>query len=219
MQKGACAQLSVWHTRRSTPTQYDVSGAWLENGVREVIEKLHFENKQSGTAITIAVHKTDHLKNWTFQRLRQHVNSHLGHIRERRYGTAAKVTKAQVEEAVKLLPTTAAGQEDPNTVLLLEKVYDPQFCVVFSSPAWLRNVRLQGLESKTCWAWVDGTGKLIWQKCRILILGSLTTTHKVLVYALAIAPEENKEAYTVLFRAVNNAVEALFLCSPPGSGS
>ena len=195
-----------WH--HDNPGDYDVYGSWLREGVREMVEAAHFDDSQAPNAIAKRVQGAGHLKGWTRKKLRRHISEHLKNARFKRFGGGTQVTVGQLETILADLPTAPEGQES-DSLLLIGKRLDPHMCLVFSTPAWLHNLRLQELEGKATWVWTDGTGKVIWQKCRILLLGVLTTAHTISPVALAIARTEKAEAYGFLLSSTKVAVESL----------
>ena len=55
------------------------------------------------------------------------------------------------------------------------------------------------------WAYVDGTGGLIWHKSRCFVISTLTRRHQVAPIALAIAATESKLAVRFVFSSVKKA--------------
>ena len=60
------------------------------------------------------------------------------------------------------------------------------------------------------WCWLDGTGRVIWQRTRVLLLGGLTANHTTAVFVFSLAEREKKQALHFTLQTAKNAMETRF---------
>ena len=56
------------------------------------------------------------------------------------------------------------------------------------------------------WCWWDGTGKVIWQRLRILLLGARTMKHTAALFSFNLVEKQNTEALHFIIERTSRAL-------------
>ena len=162
-------------------TDFKVRGAWLHGGAREIIQTEYFEHRK--TPMEIA------------DTLRGGVNMTIGEFTE-------------------TLDAWPRSSDSPDEVILLDYRLTPFMSVVFTTNRFLETARLIYAEQQQMgippWCWLDGTGRVIWQRTRVLLLGGLTANHTTAVFVFSLTEREKKEALHFTLQTAKNAMETRF---------
>ena len=60
------------------------------------------------------------------------------------------------------------------------------------------------------WCWLDGTGKVIWQRLRILLLGGPTMNHTTALFSFSLAEKENIDALHFILERTSRAISTRY---------
>ena len=99
-------------------------------------------------------------------------------------------------------------------VILLDYCLTPSMAIVFTTNRFLETARVIYAEHQQVGipplCWLDGTGRVIWQRTRVLLLGGLTANHTSALYVFSLAEKEKKESLQFTLQTTKNAIEARF---------
>ena len=132
---------------------------------------------------------------YTRHRLTQKISWHSQGAGKKKYGGGMNMT---MEELTTLLNAWPRSSNSPDEVILLDYCLTPSMAIVFTTNRFLETARLVYAEQQQVgippWCWLDGTGRVIWQRTRVLLLGGLTANHTSALYAFSLAEKEKKES-------------------------
>ena len=102
----------------------------------------------------------------------------------------------------------------PDEVILLYSKLEPFVAIVFCTTRFLETARLIFEECERSgqapWCWLDGTGKVIWQRLRIPLLGGLTMNHTTALFSFSLAEKENTDALHFILECTSRAISTCY---------
>jgi hypothetical protein len=114
------------------------------------------------------------------------------------------------QEFCAILDAWPTSSQRPDEVILLDYKLEPFMAIVFCTNRFLETARLIFEESQRSgrvpWCWLDGTGKVIWQRLRILLLGGLTMNHTTALFSFSLAEKENTDALHFILECTSRAI-------------
>ena len=114
------------------------------------------------------------------------------------------------QEFCAILDAWPTSSQLPDEVILLDYKLEPFMAFFFCTNRYLETARLIFEESQRSgqvpWCWLDGTGKVIWQRLRILLLGGLTMNHTTALFSFSLAEKENTDALHFILECTSRAI-------------
>ena len=108
-------------------------------------------------------------------------------------------------------PTTS---QQPVQVMLLDYKLEPFMAIGFCKNCFLETTSLIFEKCQRSrqvpWCWLDGTGKMIWQRLRILLLGGLTMNHTTAFFSFSLARKKNTYALHFILECTSRAISTRF---------
>ena len=122
--------------------------------------------------------------------------------------------KMTFQEFCAILDAWPTSSQLPDEVILLDYKLEPFMAIVFCTKRFLETARLIFEECQRSgqvpWCWLDGTGKVIWQRLRILLLGGLTMNHTTALFSFSLAEHENTDALHFILECTSRAISTRY---------